>query len=55
MLGRDHFPLNFLRLIINNLSSGGEKCTDALVGKPQEKRQLERPKRRWKENAKTGI
>jgi hypothetical protein len=34
---------------------GKEACTGFLVGKPEEKRPLDRPRRRWKDNIKADL
>ena len=33
----------------------GEECIGFLVGKPEEKRQLGRPRRRWEDNIKMDL
>ena len=34
---------------------GGERCIENLVGKPERKRPLGRPRRRWEDNIKKDI
>ena len=34
---------------------GGERCAQVLVGKPEGKRPLERPRRRWENNIKLDL
>ena len=34
---------------------GGERCAQGLVGKPEGKRPLGRPRRRWEENIKMDL
>ena len=34
---------------------GGEKCAQGLVGKPEGKRPLGRPRRRWEDNIKMDL
>jgi len=34
---------------------GGERCATVLVGKPEGKRPLGRPRRRWKDNIKMDL
>ena len=34
---------------------GGERCAEVLVGKPEGKRPLGRPRRRWEDNIKMDL
>jgi hypothetical protein len=37
------------------LDGSGERCVQGLVGKPEEKRPLGRPKHRWEDNIKMDL
>jgi hypothetical protein len=38
-----------------DVHGGGEKCLRVLVGSPEGKRPLERPRHRWEDNIKTDL
>ena len=40
---------------VERVGRGGETCTGVLVGKPEEKRPLGRPRRKWEDNIKVDL